>query len=169
MPYSTPPPEEPVSLGEIKTFLRVDGEAEDALLSDLVASAREQVERRAGMLTVARTLALRLPVCGTRAKLPVRPVRALVSVARDGAAVEGARLETKGEVPVLQLPGRVDATLDVEVEAGFGPPAQVPAPLRQAVLLLVADAYEHREREAGFARTSLRVDALLGPWRGPRL
>ena len=58
---------------------------------------------------------------------------------------------------------------EVDVLAGFGTAAEVPVPLRQAVLLLVADAYEHREREAGFARTSLRVDALIGPYRGPRL
>ena len=70
---------------------------------------------------------------------------------------------------ILVLPTRMDGPLDIEVEAGFGTPAEVPTPLRQAVLLLVADAYEHREREVGFARTSLRIDALLGPWRGPRL
>ena len=169
MSYSTPPPEEPVSLAEAKTFLRIDGEAEDAMLSDLIASAREQVERRADTLTVARTVAFSLLVCGTRVALPVRPVRALVSVRRDGVMVEGTLPEISSETATLHLPTRMDATLEIEVEAGFGPPASVPAPLRQAILLLVADAYEHRERETGFARTSLRIDALLGPYRGPRL
>ena len=36
--------DEPVSLQEVKTYLRIDGEEEDSLLADLLATARQHAE-----------------------------------------------------------------------------------------------------------------------------
>ena len=36
--------DEPVSLQEVKTYLRIDGEEEDSLLADLLAAARQHAE-----------------------------------------------------------------------------------------------------------------------------
>ena len=107
-----------------------------------------------------------------------------------GAAREGWRTDVEPLIPLAEVKRFLriederddaklrdltrDAMARIESRAriafsDFGAPVDVPAPLRQAVFLLVADAREHQESEVGFARTSSRIDALIGPWRGPRL
>ena len=164
-----PPPAEPVTLEDIKLFLRIDHAEEDNLLLDLIRSAREQVERRAGVVMIARDVGVTLPSCGLQVRLPMSPVSDLVSVTQDGRDIP-AQLDRRRDPAVLTLASGVDGFLHIVVRAGFGPdPQDVPVPLRQAVLLLVADAYEHRDDAPGFDRVSLRVDALIGPYWGPRL
>lgn len=163
-----PPGEEPISLAETKTFLRVTDDAEDAHIMNLIASARSQVERRAETAMILRPVRLSVFARGVRARLPIAPVHTLMSVSVDGREVEAEVLhEPWGNT--LHFPEATFGIARVDVLAGFGTSGEVPVPLRQAVLLLVADAFENREREAGFARTSLRIDALVGPYRGPRL
>ena len=57
--------------------------------------------------------------------------------------------------------------------AGFGPsPTDVPQPIRQAMLMLVAHWYEHRDPiEIGQPDTAIpkAVSDLLAPYRGPHL
>ena len=163
-----PPPEEPITLAEAKTFLRVSGESDDAQLTDLISSARRQVESRAETVLVTRPVRIRVPVQGRRARLSLAPVHELVRVELNGQEAEAELLREPWRTFVL-FPSPEEGFAEVDILAGFGTAGEVPVPLRQAVLLLVADAYEHREREAGFERTSLRVDALIGPYRGPRL
>ena len=165
----TNPPVEPVTLDDAKIFLRVDTDDHDALLFDLIASAREQVERRASLALIQRTVRLTLPVCGSRLRLPLSPIQSLVQVTAGGEAVE-AELDTRPHPAWLHFPARREGFVEIDLVAGFGTSdADVPIPLRQAVLLLVADAFEHRQREVGFERVSLRVDALIAPYWGPRL
>lgn len=165
----SPPALEPVALAEAKTFLRVDHDAEDALVQTLIRSAREQVERRASLALIRRPVRVDVRVRSGCARLPVGPVADVTEVRVNGEIVE-ADLQVSLGMPALHVRTPHDGYAQVDLVAGFGPEAEdVPVPLRQAVLLLVADAYEHREREAGFERTSLRVDALIGPYWGPRL
>jgi len=165
----SPPPIEPVSLDETKLFLRVDHDIEDALISDLITSAREQIERRAGLALITRPIRASLSARGTQARIPLHPVKVLANVRVQDDSV-AAILDTRPRPARILLERAVYGALVADITAGFGPLASdVPVPIRQAILLLVADAYEHREREPGFERTSLRVDALLGPYWGPRL
>jgi len=58
--------------------------------------------------------------------------------------------------------------VEIEFDAGFGPEiGDVPMPLRQAILLLIAEAYEHRDRRAeqNVPGVPFMVDALLMPYR----
>jgi len=58
--------------------------------------------------------------------------------------------------------------IQVEIEAGFGESAdEIPMPFRQAILLLIAQSYEHRGDED--MAMPMMVDALLMPYRGLRL
>ena len=165
----SPPPVEPVTLDDAKLFLRIDTPHHDALLGDLIRSAREQVERRASLVLVTRDVRLTLPVCGTRVRLPISPVQSLTEVRVEGETVEG-QLNNRPHPAWLHFATRQQGFAEIDLVAGFGrTDADVPVPLRQAILLLVADAFEHREREVGFERVSLRVDALIGPYWGPRL
>jgi Phage gp6-like head-tail connector protein len=73
----------------------------------------------------------------------------------------------------LPTPGRALNGIEFAITAGFGAtPADVPSPIRQALLLLVAHWYEHRDPgEIGTAATQVpaTVSALLAPWTPVRL
>ena len=70
-------------------------------------------------------------------------------------------------------PGRRLNGIEIAITAGFGPaPADVPAPIRQALLLLVAHWYEHRDPgEIGSieARVPAAVSSLLSTYMPVRL
>ena len=165
----SPPPTEPVTLDEVKLFLRIDQGEEDALLEHLIRSARLQIEHRASLVMIERPVRIQVSARRTEVRLPLEPVHELISAKIDGEDIP-AQLEARSHPPRVRFAHAPDAIVTFDLRAGFGPmPEDVPVPLRQAVLLLVADAFEHREREAGFDRTSLRIDALIGPYWGPRL
>jgi hypothetical protein len=140
------PGEEPVTLAEAKAFARIDGTEEDALVGALIAAARLHVESVTGRALVTQTWRLVLNcVSGRLVQLPVVPVSGLIE------APEGAALQ--GDSVLLAAP--VDA-LTLDYTAGYGDAADVPADLRQAVLVLIAYWYEHRDSvttaPAGFER-----------------
>ena len=70
-------------------------------------------------------------------------------------------------------PGRAAHGIEIDFTAGFGVAASdVPAPIRQAVPLLVAHWYEHRDPIAiGSDATAIPhgISELLLPWRKARL
>ena len=89
-------------------------------------------------------------------------------------------LEGKGLPPRLVRtasgwpePGRVAAGIEIAFVAGFGAlAADVPAPIRHAVLMLIAHWYEHRDPiEIGSAEANIPapVSELLMPYRVTRL
>ena len=53
----TPPVEEPLTLAEAKTYLRVTSSTEDALITALIVAARTAVERYLGVALLTQTLA----------------------------------------------------------------------------------------------------------------
>lgn len=57
---TTPPAEEPVSLSEIKAHLKVDVDAEDALIGIYLSAARQQCELESRRAFVTQTLQLKL-------------------------------------------------------------------------------------------------------------
>jgi uncharacterized phiE125 gp8 family phage protein len=70
-------------------------------------------------------------------------------------------------------PGKAANGIEIDLTAGYGAAADdVPAPLRQALLLLVAHWYERREPiEVGSPETSIpnSISDLLAPYRLRRL
>jgi uncharacterized phiE125 gp8 family phage protein len=89
----------------------------------------------------------------------------------DGAAAP-PRLIRHGAL-AWPKPTRTANGIEIAFTAGFGPaPADVPAPLRHAILLLVAHWHEHRSPlEDGTPAEPLpdMVSALLAPYRSVRL
>lgn len=183
------PSVEPISLAEAKAHLRVDEDAEDDLISALTASARGWVERQYGLALITQGWSFyldRLPEGGAVA-LPLAPQQAVASVtfhAADGGTTEldaddyaydaisqPARLIFKsvsGGASLRRLNG-----LEIAYTAGFGDAADdVPAPIRQALLLLIAHWFERREPVAmgGEApEVPAMVAGLLAPYRQVRL
>lgn len=176
----TPPAAEPLSLADAKAFLRVEHDADDALIGSLIAAARGEVEiatRRVLMTQTWRIVLHRWPA-PRRIVSPVNPLQAVAAARVFDAAGEAQPvdagdflLDTASLPGVIELPraglpqpGRALAGIEIDVSAGHGGAADVPAPLVQAIRLLVARAYEHRDGMAADALSG-EVGKLLAPFR----
>lgn len=188
----TPPAVEPVALPEAKAFLRAGHDAEDNLILQLIASARQRVEAETGLALINRTcretldrwdIPGRLTANGTQFRLPLPPLVSVDSVTVqdaegtatiwdpanyfvDSAAQPGRIALLSGGFPE---PGRAAAGIVIDFTAGHGEAADdVPEALREAVLRLTADAYLNRE-----GRTErplpMAVQSLLAPYKRVRL
>lgn len=181
----TPPAGEPVSLADMKAFLRVEYDADDEVIASLIASARLHIEaqtRRALLMQVWRLTRDVWPAGGIVPLLPVPliEVEAVRVFRADGGAdaidpeifaldkvSAPARLGfTPGALPA---PGRAFAGIEFDIVAGYGEEADaVPAPLRQAIRLLVAHWHENRALVAAsgeVASVPASVAALIAPFR----
>jgi uncharacterized phiE125 gp8 family phage protein len=181
---------EPVTLAEAKLHLRVDGTAEDTLISSLIVTSRLNVEAAVGLALITQSWSCFLDAWppGPALKLPLRPVQSIAAVrlyddnavvttlAPDTYLLDGAgapaRLVRKAAL-AWPKPGRIANGIEIAFTAGYGnAAADVPSPIRQAILLLTAHWYEHRSPlEVGALARPVpdRVTELLGPFRIPRL
>ena len=183
-------PVEALPLGALRDHLRLgSGFADDALqdgvLEECLRAAMAAVEARTGKALLARVWRWSVTAWRDlgRQVLPVAPVTAVTGFAiRDMNGVETEvaaarwRLEPDLHRPTLVATGLVLPTIPVAGAAeitfggGFGETwADVPADLRQAVLLLAAHYYEHRHEVAGAGGLPQGVAALIEPYRTIRL
>lgn len=183
------PGAEPLSLVEIKAHLRVDGNEEDVLLQSLVLTSRLHIEAALGLALMTQSWKLILDAWpqDVVVELPIAPVQSVSDVrliARDGTTQsldeQSYYLDTSGRPARLckqsgswPNPGRKHAGIEIDFTAGFGESASdVPEPVRQALMLLVAHWYEHRDPiEIGALSTAVphAVSRLLIPYRAVRL
>lgn len=180
------PPAEPLTLAGAKAYLRVDHEAEDALIASLLTSARATVEALTRRVLIDQSWRLTRdawPVSGL-IPVPVNPLRALLAVKLvDAAGGETALPLDAFTLDVARLPGliRVDrasapapgralAGIIIDITAGHGTSADhVPSPLIEAVRVVLAHFYEHRDVPGPGAAFPARLDALVAPFRVTRL
>jgi uncharacterized phiE125 gp8 family phage protein len=185
---------EPVSVTELKAHLRIDSAAEDAMLASLITTARLQIEAALSLALITQNWSWTFDRWPRRAavELPLSPVQSILSFTvtqsvsplsvppsayiLDGQGI-AARLITKHAWP---QPDVAAMGIAITFAAGFGAlPADVPAPIRQALLLLAAHWYGNRGGDGacsgGTANTSSAsplpalVSDLLAPYRRPGL
>ena len=179
------PAREPVSLAEAKAQLRLVHDDDDPLVASLVTAARRVVEARTGLCLVAQAwlcFSDAWPADGVIV-LPVAPLIEIEEIGVFGeddqkAVIDPAHYvaDATARPPRVLLrgsrqwprPGRAVNGIGIRVQAGFGAAGDVPQPLRQAVLMLVAHWYAHRGDEAA-PGTPKAVEALLQPLREVRL
>lgn len=180
------PTVEPLTLAEAKTYLRVDHGAEDALIASLITAARATVEALTRRVLIEQSWRLvrdAWPASGL-IPVPANPLMALTAarlVAADGTetalpldafTLDTARLPglirlARGAVP---NPMRPLAGIALDITAGHGPNADhVPSPLVEAVRVVLAHFYEHRDVAGAGAAFPARLDALVAPFRVARL
>jgi len=184
------PAAEPISLAEAKAHLRIDADDEDQLLTSLIVAARSLVERALALALVTESWSLYLdswPRSGAIA-LPIAPVQAVAAVriydpddtptdvSSGTYAVDvlsdPARLVLSSGAAQL-MPARRLNGFEVAFTAGYGDEAgDVPEPIRQALKLLVAHWFEHREPVV-LGQLAQEVPATVGglllPYRRVRL
>lgn len=173
---------EPLTLAEAKAFLRVEHDEDDALITTLIAAARAAIEARTGRALMSQSWRMVLdswPAEGRIAVTPA-PLRAIAAVrvyGDDGLAQEldaGSFVSNTAAAPGVigfipwnvVAPGRAVAGIEIDVTCGYGDAAaDVPAPLRQAVRLLLAHFYEYRGPLAAPEAGPASLAALLAPYR----
>lgn len=160
----TPPTESPITLGDIKSYLRIPGDdvAQDEELQELIDFAAEWLTAETGQAFcegVYRLTLDRFPCDARQIVLPVPPLASVETV----QYLSGGSLATFNAsnytVDTTGKPGRIalksaaswPATdcdpnaVRIDFTAGYGDAADVPLRARQAIRWLVAHAYENRE------------------------
>lgn len=189
MVMTAAPAVEPVTLAQAKAHLRVDDASEDAYISSLIVTSRLQIEAALGLALITQSWRWTIddwPACAAL-ELPIRPVQQIGSIEvthATGVATTvppaSYRLDGHGSPPRIVLttlpPPMPDLPADgiaISMITGFGAAAaDVPEPIRHAVLLLVAHWFENREPpEAGQRPAGIpdAVNSLLMPYRVVRL
>lgn len=183
------PVNEPITVDEAKTHLRVDGSDEDALITSLIMTSRLHVEAALGLALITQSWTLlqdEWPRDG-RVEIPLQPLQAVTEIrtrAHDDTltVIDAATyvVDIAGKPPRVvpngagwPAPGKPVNGIEVDFTAGYGlNAADVPSPIRQALLMLVAHWYEHRDPiEIGSPGVAIPpgVSRLLKPYRMVRL
>lgn len=158
---TTPPAAEPVTLAEAIAHLRADTGVEDALITRLITAARMECELRLNRTLVTSGWTLTLDGFPTALELPMPTLIAVGSIKYiDTDGVEQTLPSTEYTVDTAHEPGYVVPaflkswpdtrdhinTVTVVYTAGYGTAADVPAPIKQWILLAVGDMYDKRSR-----------------------
>ncbi|MGU3492741.1 phage head-tail connector protein [Xanthobacteraceae bacterium A53D] len=178
------PVAEPLTLAEARAFLRLDATDGDALVSALIAAARQAVETATGRALMHQTWRVTRdawPQSGVF-PLPVAPVAAIIAarvhqadgttqqVPNDALRLVAARLPPLIHVGAVPAPGRALGGIEIDLRVGYGATAAaVPADLVQAVRLVLAHFHEHRDGPGEMARLPAAVATLIAPYRMVRL
>ncbi len=184
---SAPPVElAPVTLAEAKAWLSVDGDADDGLIADLVRAAAGAIEAHTGLSLSPQPFVWSYSgFPADRGALPLwrRPIDLVETVtyfsAADGSevSIDGTQFRLRAQDNQAWLLPAFGAnwpaaeaskgSVSVAVTAGHNSNDEVPAPVRQAALSLVAHWYANREAVAvGMTELPLGVKMLLAPYRG---
>lgn len=154
-----PPQAEPLTLAEMKAHMRLDGDEEDALLTSLIKTAREHLERETGLCLITQGWRLLLdawPQSGavTITKGPVRNIDAIQVYDFDGEPedisspdqlLDGQARPARLWLRNPQLPGRPINGIEIDFRAGYGDtPTEVPDTLKRAMSLHVAHMFAFR-------------------------
>lgn len=174
---SEPPAIAPLALAEVKAFLRVTRDEDDAVLTGHLRSAAGMCEQFIGQALLVRPHRETLAVARDWQRLSARPVIAINSVS--GLSADGERFALAsdafaididagggGRVRVLR-PGsasRIEVLYAAGLAAHWG---DLPEPLRQGIVRLAA--HVHLARDTGDATPPAMVSALWRPWRVVRL
>ena len=181
----TAPSVEPVSLAEAKLHCKVDGTDDDALITALIVSARQQAEHATGRALVTQAWELSLetfPADGL--EIPKSPLATIDSITYlDTAGTRQTLVSTEYQVITDELLGRVIPAYDktwpscreipgavvVTFTAGYGLAVAVPSSIKAWMLLAVATLYGQREAViTGTISSELPRDffaGLLDPYR----
>lgn len=177
------PTTEPVTLAQAKAHLRVDHDAEDALISALISTARGMAEHKIGRALGTQTWVRVLDAFpGGALELGMPPVQSITSLSYiDAGGDEQSLGESDYILDTVQAPGWVLPSSDlgawpstastinavtVTFVTGWAAEA-VPKEIKQFILMHVASMYDRRDavsdvgNNAGYLPF---VDRLLDRW-----
>lgn len=169
--------QEPLTLDEVKLNLRVNGPTEDDLITGLIVDAREFVERETGLVLTPRLITETTAQLGRWIDLSSWPVNSVAEVRYPVAGVmtvlaTSAWLYSTKRRPVRLLPATFgwgasagiwgyctpSLPVEIDVQAGYATPADVPRAATRAMHMLVAHWYSSRQAaEVGVRAAAIEV------------
>jgi uncharacterized phiE125 gp8 family phage protein len=180
----TAPATEPISLAEAKAHLRLETDVDNPEVSSMIQGARQYAEEVCWRGLVTQTWELILaefPSCG-ETRLPRGNLASITSVKYiDGSGVEQTMSSGDYEADTASVPGKLKLgygkswpaarsqwnAVKIQYVVGWSA-ALVPQPIKNALLLLISQMYEHRTPEvigASVEQIQFSMDALLAPYR----
>lgn len=159
----SPPASEPLDLATVKLHRRIDADisSDDALLTSLIVSSRQQAEHRTGRALVTQQWRLGLDTFPADSlELPLPPLQSVQSVTY--LDINGTRqtlADTEYEVITDELVGRLvpaygkdwpacrahPGSVQVTFTCGYGDASAVPGSIKSWMLLAIGAWYENRE------------------------
>lgn len=152
------PAVEPVSVAELKENLRLDCDTQDAMLGSLIKAARIAVETKLHRTLIeteyiqfhadfANPIELYRPPALSITSIQYYSDDSLITLPTDDYYFNPhsapAQIVAKSAFPLVDnIPNAVQITF----KAGYGAdPSDVPEPIRQAIIMLASDLFEHPE------------------------
>jgi uncharacterized phiE125 gp8 family phage protein len=169
----------PVTLAQAKAQTRVDFDDEDTLMDALITAASDAVEDMSGrpLLTQTWRVATGKPERRVYLRAPVQAITSIqyydaTNTLQTADAADYLLISDDDRAWIEPLSGwpslcdRADA-FRVTFTAGYGAADDVPLALRQAILMLVAHFYEHREAvsDMSLREAPMAVEMLIGTKR----
>ena len=168
----------PISLAELKAFLRVTLSDEDALLAGMARGAADMCEAFTGRALIDRAVDEVLGASAAWTRLGAAPVRTIEGVAALdeagvatplAAAAYAMDVDAAGDGWVRILDAGGAKRVRVSYRAGMAAePNGLPEALRHGILRLAAHLYARRD-QADEGGPPAAVTALWRPWRRLRL
>jgi hypothetical protein len=168
----TAPVVEPITLAEAKEYARIDGSAEDALITALIKMARIHSESFTGKSLVPKTITITSFSFPYQFQMPYGPLNAennvtkVVTLDQNGAETNLNYQVNPGLYPKMMiLGGNQSYKFKTIYTAGF---TTVPEDIKLAMKMLVNTLYERREDViigTIVADFPLGVKALLMPYK----
>ncbi len=167
-----------VTLSEAKAQLRITHTDDDDYITRLIKVAQAQIDGPdgAGLAVVRSQWRLSLDAFPSAIRLPLNPVRSIVSITVDDGTVRTlsptAYTVDLDRSPAVITPAygtswpttrAIPGAIKVTFEAGYD---ETPEDLKQAALLLISHYYEHRDAVADKAvELPFGVSAILNRYR----
>ena len=179
----TPAVAEPLSLSDVKTFLRVDSSAEDTLISAMITASRQLCEQYMRRILITTTIEEYFDYFppykfgqSDIIYLSAGPVQSITSVKYlDGVGTEITVNASKYRTDIISEPARIISTdgwfdtedtinvVTVRSVVGYSAASDVPGPIKQAMLLIIADMYE--KRQDSIKQMPTASEYLMKPYR----
>ncbi len=185
---TTPAAEKVISVGEARDYAKIEIDDDDDIVDEVIISATQWAEdfTRRAFLTQTHTMVIDwcFPEC---IELPISPVQSVTAANFTYVDATGATTQVPTsvyELDIISDPARIYLAYDqdwpenriqrnaisIEFVAGYGvKPTQVPAPIRQAIRMMVVHHYETRQPSivtigGAIVNVPKTVDSLLLPY-----
>lgn len=175
---TTQPTGEPVTLEEAKLHLRVDTDADDALITALIKAARQWCEDFQNRSYITQTITWKLDEFPEEFIVPRPKLQSVASIKYiDTNGTEQTLDGSYYDVDIYSEPARISLaygkswpalrgdinSVEVIYNAGYGDADSVPDRIKAAIKLFIAHLYENRENVslAKYEEMPLGVESLL--------
>lgn len=176
----TPPASEPVTVAEMRSYLRIESADHDALLAELIAAARDTVESDCGLSLITTTWRSYQNIKSPRSvrigadffdqiDVDRGPVLAITALTLSGVTTSFTGWQTRGPMgKAVYAPVGLDlSAVKIDFTCGYSAANLIPPRLIRAIKLLVAHWFENRQayEEASLEEVRLGYNKLVSGFR----